>query len=53
MGSWSLAVSAGICLVLLGLVTHWSLIVVGALLPVWPVVSALLQRRRQRGSEAD
>jgi len=47
MGSWSLAITAAICLVLLGLVTHWILIVVGALLPVWPLVSELLRRRRK------
>jgi hypothetical protein len=49
MGSWSLAVSAAIFLVLLGLVTHWSLIVVGVLLPVWPLVSELLRRRHEIG----
>lgn len=48
MGSWSLAVSAAIVLVLVGLFTHWILIVAGVLLPVWPLVSELLRRRRTR-----
>ena len=46
MGSWSHAIAASIFLVLLGLVTHWSLIVLGALLPVWPVLGELIRRRR-------
>jgi hypothetical protein len=49
MGSWSLAVGAAVFLVLLGLVTHWSLIVLGVALPVWPVLSELIRRRRERG----
>ncbi len=51
MGSWSLAVGAAVFLVLLGLVTHWSLIVLGVLLPVWPVVSELIRRRHNRGND--
>ena len=46
MGGWALLVCAAIFLVLVGLVTHWSLILAGALLPIWPLVSELLRRRR-------
>ena len=51
MGSWSLLLAVGIFLVLVGLFTHWSLVVAGALLPVLPLVAELLRRRRR--SEAD
>ncbi|CAG0940891.1 hypothetical protein GPROT2_01136 [Gammaproteobacteria bacterium] len=47
MGSWSVAIAASIFLILLGLVTHWSLILLGVLLPLWPVLSELIRRRRQ------
>jgi hypothetical protein len=56
VGSWSLVLCLGILLVLVGLVTHWSLIVAGVVLPVWPVVAELLRRRlarRASPSEAD
>jgi len=52
MGSWSLLVAVGIFLVLVGLYTHWIVILAGALLPVLPVVAELRRRRRAR-SEAD
>ncbi|GIK35181.1 MAG: hypothetical protein AMXMBFR45_24950 [Gammaproteobacteria bacterium] len=46
MGSWTFAIAASMFLVLLGLVTHWSLVVLGAALLVWPVLSELIRRRR-------
>jgi hypothetical protein len=56
VGAWSLLLGAGVLLVLVGLFTHWTVILAGVLLPVWPVVSELLRRRLRRGeppSEAD
>lgn len=46
MGGWALLLATGFGLMFLGLVTHWSLILLGALLPFLPVVAALLKRRK-------
>lgn len=48
MGAWSLLLGLGVLLVLVGLFTHWSVIVAGVILPVWPVASELLRRRLAR-----
>lgn len=48
MGSWVFAVCAALVLVLVGLVTHWSLAVFGLLLLVWPIASELIRRRHPR-----
>lgn len=48
MGAWSMLIALGLLLVFTGLFTHWSLIVIGALLPFVPVVMELVKRRRQR-----
>ncbi len=47
MGGWTFAIASGVALILLGLFTHWTLIVLGVLLPVWPVLSELIRRRRR------
>jgi hypothetical protein len=41
-------IATGLLIAFIGLYTHWSLIVLGALLPVVPVVAELLRRRRNR-----
>ena len=46
MGGWTFLLAIGFGLMFLGLVTHWSLIVVGALVPFVPVIAALWKRRR-------
>lgn len=48
MGAWSLLLMLGLVVAFTGLFTHWSLIVIGALLPVIPIVSTLVGRRRRR-----
>lgn len=47
MGAWSFLIAIGLCLVFVGLFTHWSIILIGALLPFLPVVAELLRRRRR------
>lgn len=49
MGAWSLLLATGITLIFIGLYTHWSIALIGALLPFLPVLSALI-RRRQRNT---
>lgn len=46
MGAWSLLLGLGLALVFIGLFTHWSVMVLGALLPFVPVVVELVRRRR-------
>ena len=48
MGAWSMLIAAGLLTAFIGLYTHWSLILIGALLPVVPVAAELLRRRRNR-----
>lgn len=48
MGAWALLIATGVMLVFLGLFTHWSILLIGALLPFLPVVTELLRRRRKR-----
>jgi hypothetical protein len=48
MGAWSILLATGLLIAFLGLFTHWSLIVIGALLPVVPVATELVRRRRNR-----
>lgn len=53
MGAWSLLLAAGICLVLVGLFTHWSISLLGALLPFVPVVREVIRRRRSSRNGPD
>jgi hypothetical protein len=46
MGGWTILLAVGLGLIFLGLFTHWTLILLGALLPFVPVVMALRKRRR-------
>ena len=48
MGPWSLLIMLGLLLVFLGLFTHWSIILLGALLPFVPVVAEIVRRRRRK-----
>jgi hypothetical protein len=48
MGSWFLVLSLSLLVVLFGLYIHWSVVLLGALLPFIPVLSALRERRSSR-----
>lgn len=50
MGSWFLVLSLSLLVVLVGLYIHWSVVLLGALLPFIPVLSALRERRSSRDS---
>ena len=52
MGSWYLSLGISLFLVLVGLYTHWLIILLGALLPLMPMISFLLARRAQRLHDA-
>ena len=47
MGGWFWLIALGLFLVLIGLYLHWSVVLLGALLPFIPVVAELLRRRNQ------
>jgi len=47
VGAWSLLLAVGLCLVFLGLFTHWTVILLGAVLPFVPVVVELARRKRR------
>jgi hypothetical protein len=48
MGAWSLLLMLGLVLVFIGLFTHWSIILLGALLPFAPVIAEIIRRRRRK-----
>jgi hypothetical protein len=52
MGGWALLLAVGFGLMFVGLVTHWSLIAAGALLPFIPVMVTLWKRRRDSSRSA-
>ncbi len=47
MGGWFWLLTLGLFLVLIGLYLHWSVVLLGALLPFVPVVAEWLRRRRR------
>jgi hypothetical protein len=47
MGAWSLLIALGLLVAFVGLFTHWTLIALGAALPVLPVLAELVRRRRR------
>ena len=47
MGGWFWLIALGLCMVLIGLYIHWSVVLIGALLPAIPVLAELLRRRRR------
>jgi hypothetical protein len=49
VGAWSLLLAAGLGIAFVGLFTHWSLILLGALLPFVPLLRELRKRRRDAG----
>ena len=48
MGSWFIGWTVALLVVLIGLYTHVSLVILGALIPAFPLVAELLRRRRAR-----
>ena len=48
MGHWYLVLFCCFCLAMFGLFTHWSLLLIAAMLPFIPMLSLLLRRRRER-----
>ena len=47
MGGWFWLIALGLFMVLIGLYLHWSVVLLGALLPVLPILAELLRRRRK------
>jgi hypothetical protein len=52
MGAWYLSLSGSLLLIFIGLYTHWSILLIGALLPFVPMATYLLQRNRSATQEA-
>ena len=48
MGHWHLAIFISFLVMLIGLSIHWSVVLIGALLPFVPMVTLVLRRRRER-----
>jgi len=48
VGVWFICLSISLCLILIGLYTHWSILLCGILLPFLPIVSELRQLRAKR-----
>jgi hypothetical protein len=48
MGVWFICLSVSLCLILIGLYTHWSLLIGGVLLPFLPLLSELARLRAAR-----
>ncbi len=53
IGAWYLSLGVSLFLVLIGIYIHWSVVLVGALLPVWPMIATLVERRRARDAGGD
>ncbi len=50
MGAWYLSLAVSLFLILSGIFIHWSVVMVGLMLPFVPMISIVLERRRQRAS---
>ena len=48
LGTWYLSLAGCLLLVMIGMYIHWSLVLLGLLLPFLPMVSFLLARRAGR-----
>lgn len=48
LGTWYLSLAGSLLLVLVGMYIHWSVVVLGLLLPFLPMVSFVLARRTER-----
>lgn len=53
IGTWYMSLAFSLFLVLIGIYIHWSVVLIGALLPLWPMIATLIGRRRARASGAD
>jgi len=53
IGAWYLSLGVSLFLVLIGIYIHWSVVLFGALLPVWPMIATLVGRRRARDTGGD
>jgi len=49
MSAWFWLIALGLCVMLLGLYLHWSIVLLGGLLPFVPITAELIRRRRRRG----
>jgi hypothetical protein len=52
VGAWYLSLAVSLFLVLVGLYIHWSVVLVGLLLPFIPMISFLVTRRAKRKRDA-
>jgi len=48
MGTWYLSLAFSLFLILIGMTTHWIVMLAGLLLLFVPIISALYDRRRKR-----
>lgn len=48
MGAWYLSLAGSLLLILVGLYIHWSVVLLGLVLPFLPMVVFVLQRRAER-----
>ncbi|MDJ0928849.1 MAG: hypothetical protein QNJ73_14520 [Gammaproteobacteria bacterium] len=48
--SWYASLAVSLLLIMVGLYTHWTVILAGAFLPFVPLVTLLLRSRRERRS---
>jgi len=53
MGTWYLSLAFSLFLIFIGLYIHWSVVLVGVMLPFIPMISVLLERRSRRRDVAD
>jgi len=53
MGTWFISLSAALFIILIGLYIHWSVVLAGALLPFFPLLTELLRLRQARRGRAD
>ena len=48
LGTWYLSLAGCLLLVMMGMYIHWSIVLLGLMLPFLPMVSFLLARRAER-----
>jgi Mn2+/Fe2+ NRAMP family transporter len=48
MGTWYLSLAACIFLIFIGMFLHWSIVMLGLILPFVPMTLLVLKRRRER-----
>jgi len=55
MGAWYLSLTFSLFLILIGMTTHWTIMLAGLLLLFVPIISMLYDRRRRRtdGNSSD